>query len=589
MITKIKNSYSFISKDKAHYSNLLRVGNLSIISILIGIIAGYGAIGFRYLIALFHNIFFLGEINFNYTAEEHMVSSYGPYIIFVPIVGMFFVNLLVENFANEARGHGVPEVINAILKNGGKIHPKISIVKAIASAISIGSGGSVGREGPIVQIGASFGSTIGQLLKLDSRDIIILVAAGVSGGIAGTFNAPIGGVAFAIELILPEFSIMTLMPLVVASTVSTYISTFHLGTHPAFMLPSYHLVSSVEFFFYILLGLLVSFVSITYIHTLYKFEDIFDSFKVHWFFKGLVGALLLGLLGYSFYYFTGDYYVFGVGYSFISQTLDAHSQTVYLLIALIIFKIIANSLTLAAGGSGGVFAPSLFIGVATGSLVGVLANQLIPGGVGPVSAYALVGMAAMIAGTTGASFTAIIMTFEMTRNYEIMLPLMLSVVIAHFITRFIYKENIYSKKLSRRGLYIQNDKVISIFKLITVNEIVRENFIYATPNMKADDVLSILIANNLSIIPVIDKGKVIGVVSFIEIYIIGEDTEIGDYVRKGDFTVGVSAPLLVALEKMEENDISVLVVVSADNKVSGIITKNKILTKYFEYKRGLLS
>ncbi len=568
--------------------NIKGTALISLYAVLVGLVAGFGAVGFRYMIAFFHNLFFLGTLSFSYHSEEHMASSWGWGVIFVPLVGMMIVNFLIEKYAPEAKGHGVPEVMNAVLEKKGVIRPIVSVIKSLASAISIGSGGSVGREGPIVQIGASFGSTLGQLLKLSPKDVIILVSAGVAGGIAGTFNAPIGGVAFAFELILPEFSIMTLMPLVVSATVSTYLASIFLGTHPAFIIPSYHLVSSVEFIFYILLGVIAGIVAIIYIRTLYKTEDIFDSLKCSPYLKGAAGALVLGITGYLIYRMVGNYYVFGVGYSFITDALSNKPMTMGLVLALIFLKIFANAITLSAGGSGGIFAPSLFIGAGTGSVVGILANHLFPNLTAPVSAYALVGMSAVVAGTTGASFTAIIMTFEMTRNYEIMLPLMLSVVIAHFVTRLFNRDNIYTKKLARRGIYVQTDKMVSIFKMTRVSDAMRKHFIYATEKMQIDDVQTLLIGNNIALIPVIEKGKVEGVVSYIDLYHKRGNQNVMQYVKRGDFTINGREPLLNALEKMERNQCSLLVVLDDDDKIIGITTRNKIIKTYFKKKQSLL-
>ena len=591
MIRKLKITDIFQSRLplRKRSENIKGTALMSVYSVLVGVVSGFGAIAFRYAIAFFQNLFFAGKISFEMKPDQHLVSEWGWCVIFVPAAGMLIVNFLTERFAKEAKGHGVPEVMHAVLEKGGVIRPVVALVKILASSISIGSGGSVGREGPIVQIGASFGSTLGQMLKLKTRDVITLVSAGVAGGIAGTFNAPISGVAFAFELILPEFSIMTLMPLVVSATVSTYIVSCFLGTHPAFIVPSYSLVSPYEFIFYVVLGFLAAVVAIMYIATLYKVEDIFEALPGSSYLKGLAGALILGALGYAMFLVAGHYYIFGVGYPFVTDTLRNTDHVVWLLAAIIFLKILANSLTLGAGGSGGIFAPSLFVGAATGSLVGVVANALFPSITAPASAYAIVGMAAVVAGTTGASLTAIIMTFEMTRNYEIMLPLMLSVVISHFLTRLFYRETIYTKKLARRGIFAQSDKVISIFKLTRVAEAVRKNFIYATPEMEIQDVMTLMMVNRLGVLPVLDNGELKGVVYFMDIYHLDRGAPLADRVTRGDFSVQDDTTLFDTLIKMDRNNCGLIAVRDKDGRILGITTRNKIIKLFFEKRKILVS
>jgi CIC family chloride channel protein len=584
----INELFSF--NTKSHQSNVKRTIFISFLSVLVGIISGFGAVAFRYMIAFFHNLFFLKTISFQYDSAANFIASYGWTVIFVPVIGMLIVNFLTEKFAPEARGHGVPEVMSAVYENGGKIRPVVSIVKSFASAISIGSGGSVGREGPIVQIGASFGSSLGQLFRLKPREVIILVAAGVAGGIAATFNAPIGGVTFAIELILPEFSILTLFPLIISSTVGTYIASLFLGLAPAFVIPTYHFVSSYEFIFYILLGFLSAFVAILYIKTLYGMEDFFENLKMSPYLKGSIGALILGIIGYLLYLVFGHYYIFGVGYSFITDTLLNKNTTLVVVFLLVFLKIIANSLTLGAGGSGGIFAPSLFMGIGSGAAIGIIVNNLFPNIVAPVSAYALVGMAAVVAGTTSASLTAIVMTFEMTRNYEIMLPLMLAVGISHFTTQLLYKENIYTKKLIRRGIHIQSDKLVSIFKLTEVSEVMNKNIIYVAKDMVVNEALVMMTVNDLAVLPVIDGDEVLGIVKYTDLfnlYDTAADKPILDLMIKVDLGISLKSDTVEAMEKMGRNKIGLLVIRDGE-KIVGITTRNKIIRKYFEKRKRLL-
>ena len=309
--------------------------------------------------------------------------------------------------------------------------------------------------------------------------------------------------------------------------------------------------------------------------------------KINEYLKGAISGLLLGACGYILLKSVGHYYIFGVGYAFITDALTNHSTTFGIILLLLVLKIFANSLTLAGGGSGGVFAPSLFIGIALGALVGIGVNNYCPEISGPVSAYALVGMAAVVAGTTGAAFTSIIMTFEMTRNYDIMLPLMLSVVVASFVTRFFYRESIYTKKLSRRGVSIQLDKFINIFKLTAVKEVIDSNIICVKPELSVEDTLSIMLFHDLTFVPVIDNEICHGVVGFRQIYSEVSDNKISDYIEKVDLYIGENDDTITALKKMEANNLGILIVRDNRNHISGIITRNKIIEKYF-VKRKLL-
>ena len=375
-MTKVNNMEKIFTRAKEKKTK--HFIKLSFYSALVGIIAGLGAVLFRTLIAFFHNLFFNGTLSFSYNSNLHFVSRFGNYVIIIPVIGGIIVGYLIQRFSPEAKGHGVPEVMEAVIMRGGKIRPVVSLIKIIATAIGIGSGGSAGREGPIVQIGASFGSTLGQLFHFKPRDIIILVGAGAGGGIAATFNAPIAGILFSIELILPEFSTETFIPLAISSIVATNIARAFLGAEPAFIVPAYTLASSWEFPLYIILGILCGFTAILFTGTLSKLEIWFEQLKINKYFKPAIGGLIVGILSLVFMKLTGHYYLFGVGYSFITSVLTKENIPLTILLALIFAKIIATSFTLGSGGSGGILAPSLFIGTALGAIFGIIVNNIFP-------------------------------------------------------------------------------------------------------------------------------------------------------------------------------------------------------------------
>ncbi len=556
---------------------------LSLLCVLVGAVAAFGSIGFRFLIDFFHNLLFSGTLSFRH---DPSLSPWGKLVILVPAVGIALANFITEKWAPEAKGHGVPEVMVAVANNGGKIRPVVALVKTLASALTIGSGGSVGKEGPIVQIGSSFGSTLGQLFKLSPRETIILVGAGAAGGISATFNAPIGGVMFALELIMPEYSIMTIMPLVVSSIVSTYISTMILGTHPAFVIPQYMMISSYELLLYALLGLAAGLLSVAFIHLVYFVEDFFKKIKVPSVLKALVGGTLVGAIGLFCLEAFGSYYVYGVGYDFLNKILANEMRSIGVLLALIALKLLANTLTLGSGGSGGIFAPSLFLGAALGGSIGIVANMILPGSVGPVAAYAIVGMAAVVSGVTGGVLTSIIMIFEMTRNYEIMLPLMLASVLSHFVAKLLYKETMYTKKLTRRGINIQFDKRVSTFKMLSVGEVMQKHVVSCSSSSTVKETLACMHEHNLGVLPVIDGNEVLGTISYKELYTAkpGQSECIESLVNRKDITIPIKADLYDALEVMQEVRGDILIVLDKEDVV-GLVTVKRLIYSSMDKRR----
>jgi CIC family chloride channel protein len=399
------------------------------LSLLVGIVAGLGAVAFRALIGIFHNLFFLGDFSAAYNANIHTpVGPWGRFVILVPVVGAFGVVFLVKNFAPEAKGHGVPEVIEAVYYRKGVIRPVVSVVKALASALSIGSGGSIGREGPIIQIGSSFGSTMGQLLRLPSWQKVTLIAAGAGGGIAATFNTPIGGVLFALEIIMPEFSARTLVPVVTATATATYIGRLFFGPHPSFFIPALEL-------------------------TFFRLTNHFFEHRVKggYYVQHAAGMLMVGLMLYVFMSRFGHYYVEGVGYATIQDILASVQFPLYLLILLFVAKLLATSLTLGSGASGGIFSPALFLGATAGAAYGVVLHRLFPTLDIAVPAFAVVGMGGVVAGATGAALAAIVMIFEMTLDYTIIIPMTLTVAISYAVRKSMIRDSIYTRKLVLRG------------------------------------------------------------------------------------------------------------------------------------------
>jgi CIC family chloride channel protein len=421
----------------------------------LGVAGGVGAVVFRGLIALVHNLFFNGHLSFLLDTSRHSPPSFlGPAIVVVPVVGALIVTVLVEKFAPEARGHGVPEVMDAIHYNHGVIRPVVAVMKAIASAVSIGTGGSVGREGPIIQIGAAFASWIGGLARVALWQRTTLVAAGGAAGIAATFNTPIGGVLFAVEILLPEVSVRTLVPVAIATTVATYVAQFLFGNHPAFAVPSFDYSAVSDFALLpacLGLALVLAVVCAVFIKMLFASEDRFDRSIRNPYLRHAVGMLGVGLIFAILERTRGHYYVEGVGYATILDILHGDLSAPAMLAGLFALKLLATSLTLGSGASGGIFSPALFMGATVGGAYGLSLVHFFPHFAPAAPVLMLAGMAGMVAGATGAPLTAIVMIFEMTLDYGVVLPMTLVVAVTYGGRRFLSRESIYTMKLVRRG------------------------------------------------------------------------------------------------------------------------------------------
>jgi len=473
-----------------------------ILSLLVGVVAGLGAVVFRGMIALFHNLFFLGKLSFFYDANSHTPQSpWGLLVILVPVAGALGVAFLVKNFVSEARGAGVPEVMDAVYYNGGRIRLRVAPLKALASALSIGSGAPVGREGPIIQIGSSLGSGIGQLLHLPAWQRITLIAAGAGGGIAATFNTPIGGVLFAVEIILHEVSVRTLVPVTIASAAATYTGRLFFGSHPSFIIPSlatpyFHLTDALVIPSYVVLGLLVGWVSTVFIRSVYRFEDLFEQrVKGGYYVRHAAAMLALGLIIYGLMVGCGHYYVEGVGYAAIQDVLTGRLTAVLLVLGLFGLKLLATSMAIGSGASGGIFSPALFMGATLGGAYGLAIHPLFPSLAIDPPAFAVAGMAGMVAGTTGAALAAIVMIFEMTRDYNVIVPMTITVAIGHGLRRTLSRQSIYTLKLSRRNHYMPEALRADFHQLQRARDVMETRFAGVAAAATLDDLARIAAEN----------------------------------------------------------------------------------------------
>ena len=460
----------------------LRIGlaRLSLLAVFVGLITGAGAVVFRALIGLIHNIAFLGSFAVNYDASLFTPPSpWGAFVILVPVLGGILVTFLITNFAPEARGHGVPEVMDAIYYKEGVIRPIVALIKSLASALSIGTGAAVGREGPIIQIGAALGSTLGQLIYMAPWQCITLVAAGAGAGIAATFNTPIGGVMFAIELLLPELSARTFLPVALATGTATFIGRIFFGIHPAFAIPAS--LSTLEqpaalpaLLLFALLGCLIGLAATAFIRGLSLAEDLFEHIKSPYL-RNAIGMLMLGILIYALLRAAGHYYVEGVGYSTIQAILTGGLWVPTLLALLFVAKLCATSVSLGSGASGGIFSPSLFMGATIGGAFGSLVTAVHPAEGVTAATGAIIGMAAMVGGGTGAAMTAVTMIFEMTRDYDLVMPSIVAVALAIGVRRLLSPENIYTIKLVGRGHFVPKALHANMFLVRSASEVMERD------------------------------------------------------------------------------------------------------------------
>jgi CIC family chloride channel protein len=551
-----------------------------IVAIIIGLLAGFAAIGIRFLIKEISLLSFQGTGNF----LENVLNTSWYWILIIPAIGGLIVGPIIYFLAPEAKGHGVPEVMQAILLKGGNIRPRVAFIKTIASSISIGTGGSVGREGPIIQIGSSLGSMIGQFLRVPSKRLKTLVGCGAAAGIAAAFNAPIAGALFAVEIILMDFAIAQFSPIVISSVMATVVSHTFEGKFASFVVPRYQLVSPQEIGFYFVLGALAGVVSFLFIKLLYWCEDLFDNkMKLPEYLNPALGGLVVGGIALVFPQ------IMGVGYDSINNALYGN-MIWYIALALIFVKIIATSITLGSGGSGGIFAPSLFMGAMLGFFFGQGVHALFPDITATPGAYALVAMGGLVAGTTRAPITAIIIVFELTNDYNIILPLMITCIISVILSAKLTRESIYTLKLLLRNIGIKEGMEVNVMESLYVKDIYKTDVesIGETDNFNL--VVNKVLKGKSTEYPVIGRqNNLIGIISIYDIKDhLFEKDELknlliaADIVNTNFESVPPDSNCEMALDKMSRYDLEGLPVVNTEegNKLIGYIWRKDIQDAY---------
>ncbi len=556
-------------------------GIIMLTALIVGIGAGLGAVVFRWLIASFQSL--------AHNGLGGLLAGIAPYhLLIIPAVGGLIFGPLIYFYAREAKGHGVPEVMEAIALRGGRIRPRVAIVKSLASAICIGVGGSVGREGPIAQIGSALGSTIGQAFNLSDERIRNLVACGAAGGIAATFNAPIAGSIFALEIILGRLHAIYFGAVVISAVTADVIAQLFEGNERAFTIPEYTLVSPWELILYALLGALAAVFSVGFTRSLYLSEDIWNALHFPEYLKPVLGGLLLGVLGILTYKVDGFPRAFGVGYNSITDVLFGKLALQAVLILLVV-KLLATILTLGAGGSGGIFAPSLFMGAMLGAAFGHFAHLIFPSITAPSGAYALVGMAAFFTGAAHAPVTAILILFEMTGDYRIILPLMLATVVSVIVARSIDEESIYTLKLSRRGVHLQSGQDIDVMQGVTVGEAMTTNVDVVYADMPLEELADAFAQTHHHGFPVLNgDDKLVGVVSIQDLdralangSLLGKT--VADIATEDSLMIAYpDEPMWQALRRLGSRDLGRLPVVDRDGtgKLLGVVRRSDIIRAY---------
>jgi CIC family chloride channel protein len=570
-----------LSEKVLYYLQTSDASYFLIFSILVGLGGGFGAILFRWLIMQVRNLFFVrGETILGFMGQY--------YVIVLPAIGGLIVGLLVYFFAKEAKGHGVPEVMRSVLIGGGKIRPRVAVVKALASSVCIGSGGSVGREGPIIQIGSSLGSAIGQLFRLTEEKTKTLVACGAAAGIAATFNSPLGGIFFALEVILREYGLRNFSSVVMSSVTATVVSRHFLGNQPAFQIPPFDLYQISDFLYYLVFALITSVVAWLFIKVLYKSEDLFNKIKLPDYVKPVMGGLFVGIIGFYFPQ------IFGVGYEVIEATAKGE-LLLWLVVTLVFLKIVATSLTLGSGGSGGIFAPSLYIGALLGEAFGLIVSRVIPGTEIPPGAFALVGMASVFAATSQAPISAILLLFEMTGNYKILPPLMITCVLSAILVRWWSKYSIYTLKLVRRGIDVERYQYGNLMESITVSQAMITDVITVNQTDSVRKVgLKIKETNHRGFPVLTEEGFLAGMVTRTDINKAlaegNSEAEIRTVMTRDLIVCYPNESLKTAMHKIASRNIGRIPVVERDNetRLIGILTRKSLINAYnraLEFKK----
>lgn len=547
------------------------------LAVAVGALAGLGAVGLIALIRGFEALFF--------SADNKLLGPLGRYsVVLLPALGGLAVGLLVRALAKEVKGRDIPEVMKAVATRGGRLHPRSTAVRAVAAALTVGSGGSAGQVGPSAHLGSGLGSALGQWLRLPEPLVKTMVAAGTAGGIAAVFNAPIGGVFFAVEVVLGSFALRSFSLVVLSAVVASVISHAFFGDFPAFVVPSYKLTSGWEVPLYIGLGLVAAPVALLFVLSLYRVEEVFAGLKTppSWV-RPALGGLIAGLVGLAVVPLglsTLD--LLGTGQGGIEKSLQGE-LTWLVLASLIPLKIVATSATLGSGGVGGVFMPSLFLGAMVGGAYGTLAHNLFPGVTAPPGAYALVGMAAVFAASARAPLTAILILFEMSRSHSMILPLMTAAVIATIFASRLHRESIFTLQLKREGVDMGLPEGLAAASDILIQDAMTVGFPTVSPEISLPELVTRFTRTGHHGFPVVDaRGILVGIVSLQDVQeVVASDRPaltVGDICTKRVIVARPDQSLREVLAQLGAKDVGHIPVVEPPTgRVLGVLRRSDII------------
>ncbi len=546
-------------------SDSLRFGGLAV---LVGLMSGAGIWLFKWLIEFVRGLAF-GAVS-------------GWWLALVPVAGGLLVGLLAQFTLGEEKLHGTAAVMQAVALAGGRLHYQKLPAKTLAAILSIGAGASVGPEDPSVQIGANLGSMVGQVLRLSEDRVRTLVAAGAASAIAAAFNAPIAGVFFALEIILGEVSGASVGMILVAAVTSSVFTQAVSGTSPAFPVPAYALHSLWELPLYLLLGLLAGPVAALYVRLLYRMQDLFGGWHVPPPLRTAAAGALVGLTGLALPQ------ALGVGYETIGEVLNrgfvgqvSDLSYLSLLLALLAAKVILTPLSIGGGFFGGVFAPSLFIGAMLGGAFGLGMARLFPGlGIAP-AAFALVGMAAVLAGAVHAPLTAVLLLFEMTSDYRIILPLMFSVAVGLLISQHISRHSVYGLGLARHGIRLDRGRDVNVLSALTVGEVMETEAPTLSESMPLEEAAALMARLRRQGLPVVDQeGKLCGMLATQDLERPGRT--VGEACTRKVEVAYPDETLHEALERMSRLDVGRLPVVRRDDprRLVGLLRRSDVVRAY---------
>lgn len=561
-----------------------RIGWISLLAALVGILAGLIAYALYDLIALFTNLAFYHVVSLHFRSPEK--TTIGPWIVLMPVIGGLIIGFMAKYGSPKIKGHGIPEAMEAVLTSRSRIEARVAILKPLSAAIAIGTGGPFGAEGPIIQTGGALGSLVGQLISTTASERKVLLACGAGAGMAATFNTPIAGVILAIELLLFEFRARSFIPLVIACTLATSVRGLLFGQHSMFNMGDVDFNVPRGLPFYLLLGAICGFAAIGFTKLLYWVEDQFDRLPIDDLWHPAIGALGLGIIGF----FVPR--VLGVGYDTISDILN-NNLTLQLLIVIAVFKALALVISLGSGTSGGLLAPMFMSSAALGGVFAMAVNAVIPGAHLSPGAFALVAMAAVFGAASRATFAFIVFAFEITRDYNAVLPLMLGCVIADLIALRYLPTSIMTEKLARRGLHVPGEYEASVLHTVRLSEVMRTD----VQPIPADTTVANLAARisraepGLSLsqgLPIADRnGRLAGVITQ------GDVLRALDADPNGRATVleaGTSVPIVAypdefvhdALHRMVRHNVGRLPVVSRDDpqRIAGYFDRSNLLNAW---------